>query len=636
MRVTWFVVSLALLGVSSIGWSAERIDPQKAAAQKTAAQKAEDAAFANRMVAAALDAEARGDFASRERLLADAAVGDASNAAQWHRGLLNVGNKKPEWRSIDETIEAAKQDAKLAKYESVRAQQADSAEGHLAVAKWCLASKLGDQARAHLSRVLDFSPDHAAARKALGFERVGDKWLSPEELEKLEAATAAKTSSIQKHGRAIAALVEKMKFNNPPVQAAARAELLKLKDPTAVGAVEAALAAPDLATSKLLVEWMGQVDCVESSLVLTRYSLLHPEAIIRERATNELLNRPLHDFVPEVFAALSSPTSAMVVPNFDRQGKLTGYGQAFAREAAVEQNPQVVLTPLQRAIQNQPHLRVSLQNNFAARNAIFPNAAVKPAETADESPAQQKAAAEAKLLKLEKPQQDELFKQLNQRVVSVIARVSKLPLLSSAESMWKWWDDYNESQMQKFDPQRYRSSYATSTIPRSFSNRIDCFVAGTPVLTQTGPRPIEQIRAGDLVLNRDLESGELRWQPVLKATNRAPAPTFNISVDDETFRCSGGHLFWVSGTGWKKASELQAGDILHAAKSPVRIANITSAAAAPTFNLEVADSPNYFVGRQLILTHDVTPRERNRQLVPGQEHVRKLTAAPAVKNPASR
>ncbi len=103
------------------------------------------------------------------------------------------------------------------------------------------------------------------------------------------------------------------------------------KEPTAVGAVEVALNTPDEPTSQLLIEWMSQVDCVESSLVLARYSLLHPNVLLREQATDQLAKRPLHDFVPELLQLLSSPISMLVQPTY-KNGYFVGYHQAFGRE----------------------------------------------------------------------------------------------------------------------------------------------------------------------------------------------------------------------------------------------------------------------------------------------------------------
>ena len=42
--------------------------------------------------------------------------------------------------------------------------------------------KLADQERAHLMRVIDLSPDHAAARQRLGFVRQGGNWISQQEI----------------------------------------------------------------------------------------------------------------------------------------------------------------------------------------------------------------------------------------------------------------------------------------------------------------------------------------------------------------------------------------------------------------------------------------------------------------------
>src|SRR5690606_12553513 len=38
-----------------------------------------------------------------------------------------------------------------------------------------------------------------------------------------------------------------------------------------------------------------------------------------------------------------------------------------------------------------------------------------------------------------------------------------------------------------------------------------CFAAGTPILTAGGPRPVECLRAGDLIVTRDRGAQPLRW-----------------------------------------------------------------------------------------------------------------------------
>src|SRR4051812_4728327 len=101
MRSRWTVLFMAALCVGPWSWSSEK------AAEKSADEKAEDAFYANRMVISALEAEVKGDFAARERLLNDAAQTGAAPAAQAHLGMIDVGGKKPEWKTIDESMTAA-------------------------------------------------------------------------------------------------------------------------------------------------------------------------------------------------------------------------------------------------------------------------------------------------------------------------------------------------------------------------------------------------------------------------------------------------------------------------------------------------------------------------------------------------
>jgi hypothetical protein len=626
MRSRWTLMFVPALCLGSWCWSADKV------AEKTADEKAEDAFYANRMVISALEAEVKGDFAARERLLNEAAQTGAAPAAQAHLGMLNVGAKKPEWKTIDESVAEAAKDENLLRYEKLRRQSTDTADGHLAMAKWCLSRKMEDQARGHLTRVLDFAPDHAAVREALGFVRMGDKWLSPAEIERMQLNTAAKTNSIQKHGKTVAALIEKMKSKSPKERDVALAALMALRDPTMVGAVETALNTPDVPTSKLLIDWLGQVDCVESSLILTRYSLLHPDEALRTLATDKLVTRPLHDFVPEMLTLLSSPITMMVQPSYDRQGRLTGYRQAFGREGMGDKDIQIVQSQIQRVQQQRPMNRANTNRG----NRVVQTALDRARDAEVEAQLRQQAEAEVQVRKLEMERQNELIKQFNERIAAVVAKVSGKQLTAVAADMWKWWDEYNETEYQKYKPERYKHSSYSYEVPQYSTPTCECFVAGTTVVTKTGPMAIENIRVGDLVLNRDLQTGELNWQPVLRATVRPPFATVAISIDDETLRCTAGHLFWVSGAGWKKASELKVGDILHGAKTPARISAVEAQPVAETYNLEVADHPNYFVGKHLILTHDVTPRETHRQTFPGQELVRQLSEQRPVKKTASR
>src|SRR6185312_6925866 len=106
------------------------------------------------------------------------------------------------------------------------------------------------------------------------------------------------------------------------------------------------------------------------------------------------------------------------------------------------------------------------------------------------------------------------------------------------------------------------------------SGKIACFVPGTIVWTITGKMPIEDVHVGDLVLSQNVETGELAYKPVAHVTKGPPFPLVEIHVGQQTIRSTYGHLFWVSGTGWRMAKELKVGDRLHTTKGTLIVDSV--------------------------------------------------------------
>jgi hypothetical protein len=150
-----------------------------------------------------------------------------------------------------------------------------------------------------------------------------------------------------------------------------------------------------------------------------------------------------------------------------------------------------------------------------------------------------------------------------------------------------------------------------------------CLVAGTPVCTERGLQPVEQIQPGDLVLAQHPLTGELAYKPVLKSTVRPKVEVLSLKVGDETIRATGGHPFWVLGQGWVRTRMLEPGMRLFSVhgSAPVE-AVVDEGQAEPTYNLIVADSHSYFVSQAMILSHDNTLRQPTLGPTPG------LAAAP--------
>ncbi len=563
-------------------------------------------------VADALNAEAKGDLIARQRLLAEAAAVADFAPAQWQLGKLREGDG--EWLDINASIENLANDKKLSEYERRRGAANDRFSEHVAMAAWCARQGLLDQSRAHLNRAMEFEPDNAQVRQALGFRFVGGEWISPERVVEFTERIEGTRQSVAKYGNTLSAIEVKLASDNWSVREDGAAELRAIKDADAVLAVENTLESPSPLIAREVVKWMSAMDTVEASQALMRFSLSHPVDSIRRAAAKELKRRPLHDFVPDMLQMLVSPMSMLAVPQFDRRGSLVGYRQAFGQEKADKVEVMLV---------DRFFPRVQLGRTSAMRTA--PSAGATTMNNLVEQSLRSLAMNDAVANSAEMRRANFVVNSRNARIADVLSEVADEEFPNDPKSMWQWWDKYNETKYQEFKPERYVRTALSNRVPqyenlpRLNPRRLsgECFVAGTLVVSSRGMKPIETVVVGDRVLSRNIESGELSWKPVLRATTRPPEPTFTITVDNEQLRCTSGHLFWVSGAGWKKASELNSADVLHGAGEPRIVSSVMQTDSAPTFNLQVADNKNYFVGQAMLLTHDVTPRLNNRQVVPG-------------------
>ena len=147
---------------------------------------------------------------------------------------------------------------------------------------------------------------------------------------------------------------------------------------------------------------------------------------------------------------------------------------------------------------------------------------------------------------------------------------------------------------------RTTEGYASATSHHS------CFGRGTLVHTQSGPEPIETVRAGDLVLVQDTKTGALSYKAVVIPYHNPPNATYKVALDGgETVVATGIHRFWKAGKGWTMARDLVAGDALRSVDGAETVVSVTADPnPQPVFNLEVADSPNFFVGGRGLLVHD--------------------------------
>lgn len=138
-----------------------------------------------------------------------------------------------------------------------------------------------------------------------------------------------------------------------------------------------------------------------------------------------------------------------------------------------------------------------------------------------------------------------------------------------------------------------------------------CFVAGTVVHTDKGLTAIEEIKEGDLVLSRNVDTGETDYKPVVGLIRLHDREIWRVKVIDADgsiveFGTTDDHPWWVAQKGWRRTDELSPNDIISTIDGVgVRVISIAATEQTkPTFNFEVAEFHTYFVGKEGVLVHN--------------------------------
>ncbi|WP_254508676.1 polymorphic toxin-type HINT domain-containing protein [Anatilimnocola floriformis] len=579
------------------------------AAEAVGASKAEEA------VREALQREVYGLLADRDSLLSSAIDAAPDNsAARWHQGYLRGTNG--EWVVGGEPTDKEHQEL-LALYGKLRAAAANTAAGQIEMADWCARKGLKERERIHLMRVCELSPDNITARQRLGFVRVGRDWVSKADIAFAQNREAAQQKAATHWNPIVTKLAAQLASPDAQKRVAAVLQIKEIRDASALPTLQQLVGRRGEDEELLVVEVASKIDETDATVALARHAVMSPSLLVRQTAAKLLTSRDREDFVPLLLSAMYSPVvsriSEFALPN----GQI-GYRHAFMREGA-DHNEVLVL--------NTSYRRIGPNNTAPNGNQLLSlNRAARDAQMEEGVAAQNQYTAE-----------------LNDRLSWVLNTATDAKLPAEPDKWWKWWADENEVFMpgskQNYTVSRSRSVDIVEIDPKTLippkpSNMVllsvevlrpsiytpapsDCLVAGTPVWTDRGTVAIESMLAGDMVLSRDIETGELSYKAVVRTTTRPPGPIIRIKAGDEFIECSSGHPLWVSGNGWVKSRNLQTGMVLHAASGPVRVSEVSEVKAAPTFNLIVADNNTYFVGNQKVLSHDNTLRRPTNAIVPG-------------------
>jgi hypothetical protein len=587
----------------------------------------------------ALWCEAHGLGAERLRHLAIAVLTDPANATA--RGLMGLVAYRGKWQRPDAVAEQVKADeataAALAEYNARRIRTPDTADAQWKLALWCEENGLKAEATAHLAAVVRLDPSREAAWKRMGYRKHDGRWMTEEQ------AAAEKAEEDRQHlaNRIWKPKLEKWRgwlTEKTPRRELAERRLAEVADPRAVPAVWAVFATGDAARQAVAAQLFGQIDAPAASHSLVFLATLGKAPEVRRRAAETLSRRDPRDVVGLLIDFFRDPVTYQVKPvdGPGSTGILLVEGKKFnvRRRYTLPSLPQQTLRFLEdpslitrgsmvtRTVQFDPSPTTDGSRSVPSNNGVMVTSTLVPTgavarrgaavdQNLDEA---RRAAAAARQQMLDDINEVESYNRdalaMNATVETVLKSLTGRDLGQDGEAWRRWWAEeqgygYAETSQPLAKP-TFDQQVPLNYVPQ-FAVLRDCFGAGTLVQTREGARPIEAIRAGDVVLSQDTKTGRLSFEPVLVVHHDKPAPMLRIDLGGEAVVSTGIHRFWRPGKGWAMARDLKPGDSVRTLGGRAQVAAVETAPEQPTFNLEVGGGRSFFVGKAGVLVHDKGP-----------------------------
>lgn len=598
------------------------------------------------LVQAALLAEINGTQEERSSFLDQAADLDSKEPlVHWQRGHLQAGKA---WKPYADIVDQNRNSKALEEYRELRDASKPTFDSQMSLVNFCQKRKLDLQALSHWSAILELDPNHAEARKALGYEYVDNQWVTTSQLRKLARSSAMTAKAFSENSAAIEELSAGLQQGKITKELAVR----KLKENGTVYCIpiwETYLSARSDLGANVVIETLATMPQAEASLSLARHAVWASKFGTKNAAIEALKTRDFRAFIPAMLSELQSPWVASRQIVTDGESRLTYRITAFSES------------------RDRKALKVLDTNLFIQGD--------------DDGEASKEAVIQANMESSRsdgaRMGENRAIEKKNQSIFEALGKITGQDLKSPQE-WWRWWDEYDEvysveekpldasyasrsatiesSSYSRLPTARYaiQSTSPATPVADSFTLRApqtptrvfqqqsspfvdrvpvpkfdvpphECLAAGTPVLTNRGPVSIERIRIGDLVASQHPVTGEVKMQPVLRTTVRPPERLLEIklqsvSENSSPIRSTGGHPFWVAGQGWTRARDLEPGMRIHGLDHFSTVASvIVEEKPARTFNLIVHEFHSYFVGKEGILSHDNSHIQPITNRLPGMD-----------------
>jgi hypothetical protein len=514
----------------------------------------------------ALWCESHGLLAERLEHLSRAVLSQQDNPVA--RALLGMVRYEGRWQHPDEIAERARSDESLqrtlAEYNARRETTPETAMGHWLLGTWCESQGLNAEAIAHFTTVTRFDPTRADAWTRLGCRKVGGRWLSESQIAAEQTEREAQRCADQRWG---ARLREWWRtwLADPDHRDQLEQAFADELEARAVPSIRTLFDRGTAQQQLFAVDLYDRIDSPQASQDLLRFVAFDRSDEVRQAAFDALMGRDPKEVIEPLIGLMHTPMGVEVREGPDPDS---------VTHLRVEDEDAVMNKHYVPITRNNPLLRPTGRRTVRGQlNHDLQRINVRNGRR----------------------------QALNESARSILTALTGKDLGPSPDS-WKKWLAEEQGYV-------YARPYATPK--RQFTRiyvglRGSCFAQGTLVRTLLGPRPIETLSAGDLVLSQDPTTGALSYQAVTVAYHNPPSATLTIGIGTDEIAATPIHRFWRVGKGWALARDLKPGDPIRVLGSVARVTRVEPSVVQPVFNLEVPGGHDYFVGRSGVLVHDNT------------------------------
>ena len=144
--------------------------------------------------------------------------------------------------------------------------------------------------------------------------------------------------------------------------------------------------------------------------------------------------------------------------------------------------------------------------------------------------------------------------------------------------------------------------------------------------TGDGAKPIEEIRAGDMVWAWDEETGEVALKPVVETYVNETDELIHLSVNGAEIVCTPSHPFYSPVKGWTDAVHLRAGDILVLVNGECavveKIQHELLESPVKVYNFQVEDYHTYYVSDSGVLVHNMCAKKASSSAMSAKDFIK--------------